>query len=707
MDLRWLKSLSVAGLLAAQAVPCPAGALYSNVLLNPGFELGSSDTVISNWTRFNNAYRYAYGSAHEGSYAIAAWGNWWPAGEWNASGAYQEYPTTRGEIWEASAWFRAITNIGGNAFAAVSIEFYNAATQKIYQGMSMDRIDSSTPTGEWFQLKVRARATLGTAWVRTIPLFLQSPMTETGSVWIDDCALFPVPTNFIRFADRDWIVVDQPSTPGENYFSTNCVWLDTNGWLHMEVKQVNGVWCCPFVEGTESLGFGEYRWYVGSRLDLLDTNLVVGLFTYAQESQFNTNQNEVDIEVSRGLPGTQTNCLLYTIQPYTIAGNSYQHPMDLTNVLTTHRFFWRPDRVDWESYYGHSAVAPDVSEFIAGWRFAGRGIPIETNEVTYMNLWLFYTNAPRDTQYLEMIIHDFSFTPFDGFIFADAFDDESVSNEWFVLGTTVRETNGCLQVSPAGTAAAGLASTQTIHRNERGVRYVFSGLLKTVTVTSARSGEDVRGVLALSAGTNTVMDAAAGVSLQARYDSGNDTVAWAFLWKTNSPGSEGTLRFSGTTTNVAGYLASGGIEARIELDNSNYWVRARDAQGRSVNLVTNSGAAEGLNLLGEILTNSYWFVGAANSDAASAGTVEWGRAAVGAGDQAEPFPLGDVEIGGGGLSFTGRVFFDTTYTVEATTNLLEPFAPLVSNVPVTEASFLFSNSLEGAGSRYYRVKLEY
>jgi hypothetical protein len=701
--------LAAAILFAGLVVSAPAEVLYSNVLLNPGLELGSSDTVISNWYRFGNAFRYAYAQAHEGSYALDAWGNYWPTNppQWNGSGAYQEYPASRGQIWEASAWFNVGGVIEGASYGAVNLEFYNAASQMIYRGTSADRVTSATPTGQWFQIKVRARATLGTARVRMIPLYLQSPPYTNGAVWMDDCALYLAPTSFVRFAGRDWIVLDQPSTPGENYYSTNCVWVDTNGWLHMKLQRISGVWHCPFIEGTGPLGFGDYRWYTATKLEQLDSNLVVGLFTYAQEPQFYTNQNEVDFEVSHAFPGTQTNCLVYTIQPYTIPGNSYSHPLETTNELQTHRFIWRPDRVDWQSYYGHTPEPAGDDVFIAAWRFAGRGIPIETNEVAYMNLWLFYTNAPRDTQYVEMIVRDFSFTPFDGFLFVDGFDDDSMSNEWVALGAAVGESNGCLDVSPAGTVAAGYAMTQAVHRNERGTRYVFSGVLRTVTVTSARSGEDVRGVLAFSAGTNTVLDASAAVSLQARYDSGGDTVTWAFLTKTNDPGNEGTLRFSGTTTNVAGYLASGGIEARIELDNSNYWVRARDMQGQPVNLVTNSGAAEGKNQLGEILTNGYWFVGAANSDAGSAGTVGWDRTSIGIGDQAEPFQMGGVEIQGGAISFTGGAFFDTRYSIETTTNLMEPFAPFLTNVPATEAGILFTNSLDGADSMFYRMKLEY
>lgn len=680
--------------------------LYSNVLLNSGFESGTSDVDITGWTLFNSTHRWPYSPSHEGSYAVVTWGPFW-AGHWSGSGLYQDYPTQEKDLWEASVWARAESNIQGIAYAALNIEFYDAATQQIYVGTSADKITASSPTNQWIKLTVRARATRNTVAVRVRPVFVQSPAQEQGAVWFDDCSLYTVPTSMIRFANRDWIVIDQPSSPGENYYSTNCVWVDTNGWLHMELKKINGIWYCPFLEGTQSLGFGEYRWYVGNALERIDSNLVVGLFTYAQESVFGTNQNEVDIEVSHAFPGTQTNCLLFTVQPYTIPGNSYQHPLETTNDLTTHRFIWRPDRVDWQSYYGHTPEPLDDNHFIAAWRFEGRGIPIETNEVPYMNLWLFYTNAPVNTQSVEMIIRDFSFAPFNGFLFADDFNDETTSNAWTVVGSAVRETNGCLIAAPdAGAAVAGYATVEPVRRNERGTEYVFSAQLHSITATIARAGEDVRALMTLSAGTNAAGEAAAAFTLQGRYDDDNDTMNFMFFTKTNSPGEEGVLRFDGSMTNVTGALSSGDLEVRVGLDNVAYRVEVHDAQGRAVNLSTNSGSAQGAHELGEYLCYGYWLVGAQNSDALSKGIVAWSRVALGIGGQAEPFSLGPIETSGDAFSFSCTGFFDTRYTVEWTTNLMENFAPLVSNAAVTSPSILFTGQQDVADSIFYRMRLE-
>ncbi len=687
-----------------------AAVLYSNVLVNPGFESGTSDTDITGWVRFNNAFRYVKSGAHGGTNVLVTWGNWWPTNPpaWNASGAYQEYPASRGQIWEASVWALAESPITGRQVAAINIEFYSdSSPNPIFSASSLSKITNGMPIGQWYQLKVKARATLNTTRVRVIPVLLQSPGFEGGAAWFDDCALYTVPTSFVHFADRDWIVLDQWSTPGENYYSTNCVSVDTNGWLHMEVKKINGVWHCPFVEGTNSLGFGEYRWHVGNKLEQIDSNLVVGLFNYAQESVFNTNQIEVDIEVSHAFPGTQTNCLVYTVQPYTIPGNSYSHPLETTNDLTTHRFIWRPDRVDWQSYYGHTPEPENDDHFIAAWRFEGRGIPIETNEVAYMNLWLFFTNAPVNTQAVEMIIHDFAFVPFDGFIFTDDFNDDVTTNAWTVIGSAVRETNGCLIVEPdAGTGAAGYATAQTVHRNERGTEYVFSAQLHSITATVARAGEDVRALMTLSAGTSDATVASTAFILQGRYDSGDDTMTFKFFTKTNAPGAEGTSRFEGAMTNVSGVLSSGDLEMRVVLDNTAYRIEVWNGQGQIVNLATNSGAAQGAHELWEHLSYGYWMVGAQNSDASSRGEVRWSRASLGIGGQAEPFTLGELQANGDAFSFACTGFFGTRYTVEWTTNLMSGFVPLVSNAPVWAPSVLFTGQQDAADGAYYRMKVQ-
>src|SRR5271154_382432 len=70
--------------------------------------------------------------------------------------------------------------------------------------------------------------------------------------------------------------------PGPNNWSTNNVFVDANGYLHLQINYnaATGTWECAEVNGP-NLGFGTYQWQVSGRPDLFDPQVVLGLFSYA------------------------------------------------------------------------------------------------------------------------------------------------------------------------------------------------------------------------------------------------------------------------------------------------------------------------------------------------------------------------------------------------------------------------------------------
>jgi hypothetical protein len=69
-----------------------------------------------------------------------------------------------------------------------------------------------------------------------------------------------------------------------------------------------------------SLGYGTYQFTVDSRLDTLDPNVALGLFTWSDDPA--ENHREVDIEFARfGQPTAPVG--RYTLQPYTSDGNVF------------------------------------------------------------------------------------------------------------------------------------------------------------------------------------------------------------------------------------------------------------------------------------------------------------------------------------------------------------------------------------------------
>ncbi len=662
--------------------------LFSNVLVNPGFEQGSGTTQITGWVRFNNAYRAEISFARSGQHALVAWGNWWPSNQWNASGAYQEYPVSADQIWEASCWLYASSNLQGQAYAAVNLEYYSADSMLLARASSAVKLRSDSPTGQWIHASVKRKAVRGAAFARIVPIFVQSPDFESGFAYFDDCALYLVPTTTIEWAGYRWEVGDGHNDPGPNYFSTNCVSVDQDGRLHLQIVYSNNIWWCAGVESLESLGFGRYVWHLDSPVDQLGTSVVGALFVYAPPEVWGTNENELDIEFSHAWTESTVTSVTYTVQPYTIPGNAQAFYMVLTNSPSSHEIDWRPDRVRFRSWFGHS-TSPSPDAVIADWFFVTRGIPIECGERPMMNIWLFEGRTPSaTTETLEMVISDFHFEPFRGFLLADDFTDPSTAAVWQVIRggdppATLYEEDGALHIAPVPYGpVAGYASTYTYRRNERGCRYVVKGVLRDLEVTTDIPGTDLFLVTSLSTETNNAVRAPAAAILRGAYDAEADRLKLYFRVKTNSPMSEGTLLFEGAVSNLSSLLAQNPVELRFGLEPSNYLVEVRSADdGSPITVHTEQGETSGPLDLDESLTNCYVFFGA-QCNSGAAGRVEWDALALGISDQfREAFCIAPAELSTGTVKLVWPGAFDAWDAVEAATNVVGPYAPVFTNQP--------------------------
>lgn len=452
--------------------------------------------------------------------------------------------------------------------------------------------------------------------------------------------LFLVPAGkaaTVDFAGRTWKVSDRYGAPGPNWFSNACVWVDGNGWLHLQVKKFGTTWHSAEVQTTNTLGYGEYRWYVGSRVDDMDTNVVAGLFTY---EYLPGDENEVDIEFTKAFTDDPATNLHYTIQPYYAAGHQYQKAMSLTNVDTTHRFIWNPGYIRWESWYGHSASPPDTNNLLGSWTYTSNDVPVHSNEHCYINLWMFLGELPVETasNKLEMIIKDFVFTPSTNTLLYDEFSDTSMSNIWATFGETtggrLAETNDTLRVNPVNEdwTALGYRTTNQLSWADNGLQYVFSACLKTVDVSTASTNGPIdlyslqTFFNSLSAGIYDSYWCSNAVSFKGGYDSANDSLRLELYTKTGWPQNWGNLRFSGTITNISAYANTNGLELQFVLESTNYQVRAYYLTN-AVAIATNSGTGVGPHNLGSALYSGYYAVGAQN-ERDGRGVLYWNRTRV-------------------------------------------------------------------------------
>jgi len=202
----------------------------------------------------------------------------------------------------------------------------------------------------------------------------------------------------IQFAGITWIVRNGSGGPGPNNWlhSPDNVWVDGEGQLHLKIRKVGNLWYCSEIYTQQSFGYGEYRFYVASKVENYDPEIVVGLFNYE------TDLREIDIEFSKW--GNLSNVSgWYTIQPV-VAGNQYSFALNLSGEYSTHKYIWNSSNIFFQSYHGHSATLPSPDNLISEWTYTGNNIPPVGNERLHINFWLMGGHAPINQQDAELVV---------------------------------------------------------------------------------------------------------------------------------------------------------------------------------------------------------------------------------------------------------------------------------------------------------------
>jgi len=222
-------------------------------------------------------------------------------------------------------------------------------------------------------------------------------------------------SNTIEFSGRIWRIVKSYGLelPGPNYWSDSkeSVWKDDQGRLHLKIrKDENGIWYSAGIYTDEFVKYGIYRFYVISRLDNIDKNVVFGLFLRKDD------EHEIDIEFSKwGFDNPGCNAQ-YTIHPSGVTDicvptqNYEPFFLQLSGDYTTHYIDWHQSWIKFKSIHGHYSEPPDSNYLIHQWLYQGNDIPFENENLrAYVNLWLVNGNHPSDEKEIEVIIEKIEF----------------------------------------------------------------------------------------------------------------------------------------------------------------------------------------------------------------------------------------------------------------------------------------------------------
>jgi len=223
----------------------------------------------------------------------------------------------------------------------------------------------------------------------------------------------PCQAKTIRFSGYEWTVRSAGrGGPGPNEWDENNAWVDDRGSLHMKLAPRDGKWYCSEVSTTTRLGFGRYQFWIEGRVDKLDLNVVLGLFTYPPRDVGRGGTHEIDIEFAKwGLPKAPIGN--YTVWPTerALKSTSSTFPITLDGDLSTQRFTWSATSVFFQSLLGHR---DDDAQQVASWQYepADPASRISRQPMpVHINLWCFEGRPPTDGKPVELVVRAFTFTP--------------------------------------------------------------------------------------------------------------------------------------------------------------------------------------------------------------------------------------------------------------------------------------------------------
>lgn len=220
----------------------------------------------------------------------------------------------------------------------------------------------------------------------------------------------------IDFSGYTWLVkiggqITDSTKPIFFSWNKDNVWVDNEGQLHLKITRDSRRWYCAEIVSEKSFGYGKYVFYLASRTDELNENVVLGFFNWDISPE--NNNREIDIEFARWGNIKEQNAQ-FVVQPWELPENIYRFDMPTGDSYSTHSFEWKKDSIFFQSVLGHYANPPDDSHIIESWNYVGTNIPQPGNEKTRMVLWLAAGDPPSDSKEVEIVIKEFEFIPSGG-----------------------------------------------------------------------------------------------------------------------------------------------------------------------------------------------------------------------------------------------------------------------------------------------------
>jgi beta-glucanase (GH16 family) len=187
-----------------------------------------------------------------------------------------------------------------------------------------------------------------------------------------------------------WDVRTEYGEPGQNYFSSSGVYVDSAGRLHLQVFKKSGKWYCSEVDSRNKFKYGTFTCRFDSPVFQYNKNVVCGMFTYLNDRE------ELDIELTKWGVASGNN-IWYSVQPYNLNGHNKGYIGKGTGVGSTHTIEWMPTYVKFTS-------RDSSGKIISNFMYTGNAP--KNPEYLIFNVWL----QGASSQPIDFVVSDFKYT---------------------------------------------------------------------------------------------------------------------------------------------------------------------------------------------------------------------------------------------------------------------------------------------------------
>lgn len=211
------------------------------------------------------------------------------------------------------------------------------------------------------------------------------------------------------FAGFTWERKSGCGGPGPNCWAAANVEPVAGEGIRLRLARAAGKWYAAEIRTTAPVPTGAYSFHLVGRTDLLDPNVVLGVFLYddAAGNLGDPCPDELDLESSRfGDPAAPNGHFVSYASGVCGPSDLDDFSYTLGGTYTTHQIDWAPGAVSFRLMHGHR-LAPDGPEHLIDERsFVSPLVPAAGGMRLHVNLWAFAGQAPTDLQEVEVVIRD-------------------------------------------------------------------------------------------------------------------------------------------------------------------------------------------------------------------------------------------------------------------------------------------------------------